>query len=166
MTGVQTCALPISAKDEAFIAKVVALADKPLQDAYQIRSKQARTQATRAVTAGTIAALQADGTVFDKVNLDNVLFDIEARIVRSQILSGEPRIDGRDTRTVRQIEIRNGVLPRAHAPGFAGGERRHVVVHHEMFGELTGQCIDALRVACGAECGNDQGLGFATREQC
>jgi hypothetical protein len=57
-----------------------------------------------------VASLQGDNVAFDKVALDNVLFDIEARIVRSQILAGEPRIDGRDTRTVRQIEIRNGVL--------------------------------------------------------
>ncbi|HBD32158.1 MAG TPA: hypothetical protein DC084_00985, partial [Cupriavidus sp.] len=43
-----------------------------------------------------------------------VLFDLEAKIVRGQILAGEPRIDGRDTRTVRPIEIRSSVLPRAH----------------------------------------------------
>jgi polyribonucleotide nucleotidyltransferase len=129
------------AKDEAFIAKVVALAEQPLRDAYQIRSKQARTQATRAVTAGAVAALQADGTVFDKVHLDNVLFDIEARIVRSQILGGEPRIDGRDTRTVRQIEIRNGVLPRAHGSAlFTRGETQALVI------ATLGTARDAQRI--------------------
>ena len=52
-----------------------------------------------------------------------MLFDIEARIVRSQILAGEPRIDGRDTRTVRPIEIRNSVLPRTHGSAlFTRGE--------------------------------------------
>ena len=116
------------AKDDAFIAKVGALAEKPLRDAYQIRSKQARTHATRAVTAATIASLQSEGAVFDKVNLDNVLFDIEAKIVRSQILAGEPRIDGRDTRTVRQIEIRNSVLPRVHGSAlFTRGETQALV---------------------------------------
>lgn len=50
----------------------------------------------------------------DGVTVDNILFDLEARLVRSQILNGEPRIDGRDTRTVRPISIRLGVLPRAH----------------------------------------------------
>src|SRR5689334_4613129 len=80
------------AKDEAFIGKVTALAEEKLRAAYQIRSKQARTQATRAVTSETVAALEAEGGAFDKVKLDNVLFDIEARIVRSQILAGEPRI--------------------------------------------------------------------------
>ncbi len=132
------------AKDEAFIAKVVALAEKALRDAYQIRSKQARTQATRAVTAATVASLQAEAVVFDKVHLDNVLFDIEARIVRSQILSGEPRIDGRDTRTVRQIEIRNGVLPRAHGSAlFTRGETQALVIA-TLGTDRDAQKIDAL----------------------
>ena len=115
-------------KDEPFIAKVTALAEGALREAYQIRSKQARTQATRAVTAATVASLQGEGVEFDKVNLDNVLFDIEAKIVRSQILAGEPRIDGRDTRTVRQIEIRNSVLPRVHGSAlFTRGETQALV---------------------------------------
>src|SRR4051812_19137843 len=83
-----------AAKDEAFIAKVTALAEDKLRAAYQIRSKQARTQATREVTAFTIGALTEEGVAVDKVKVDNILFDIEAKIVRSQILSGEPRIDG------------------------------------------------------------------------
>ena len=117
-----------AAKDEPFIAKVGALAEGPLREAYQIRSKQARTQATRAVTAATVASLQGEGVAFDKVHLDNVLFDIEAKIVRSQILAGEPRIDGRDTRTVRAIEIRNSVLPRAHGSSlFTRGETQALV---------------------------------------
>ncbi len=133
-----------AAKDDAFIAKVGALAEQPLRDAYQIRSKQARTHATRAVTAATVSALQADGAAFDKVNLDNVLFDIEAKIVRSQILSGEPRIDGRDTRTVRQIEIRNGVLPRVHGSAlFTRGETQ-VLVAATLGTSRDAQRIDAL----------------------
>ncbi|HWH82637.1 MAG TPA: polyribonucleotide nucleotidyltransferase [Burkholderiaceae bacterium] len=129
------------AKDEPFIAKVVALAEGPLREAYQIRSKQARTQATRAVTAATVASLQGEGVAFDKVALDNVLFDIEARIVRSQILAGEPRIDGRDTRTVRQIEIRNSVLPRAHGSAlFTRGETQALVA------ATLGTARDAQRI--------------------
>jgi len=132
------------AKDEPFIAKVTALAEGPLREAYQIRSKQARTQATRAVTAATVASLQGEGVAFDKVNLDNVLFDIEARIVRSQILAGEPRIDGRDTRTVRQIEIRNGVLPRVHGSAlFTRGETQALVAA-TLGTDRDAQKIDAL----------------------
>ena len=131
-------------KDEPFIAKVVALAEGPLREAYQIRSKQARTQATRAVTAATVASLQGDGVVFDKVALDNVLFDIEAKIVRNQILAGEPRIDGRDTRTVRAIEIRNGVLPRVHGSAlFTRGETQALVAA-TLGTDRDAQKIDAL----------------------
>src|SRR5687768_6377968 len=132
------------AKDEAFIGKVTVLAEEKLRAAYQIRSKQARTQATREVTATTIAALTAEGAEFDKVKVDNVLFDIEARIVRSQILSGEPRIDGRDTRTVRNIEIRNGVLPRVHGSAlFTRGETQALVAA-TLGTDRDSQRIDAL----------------------
>ena len=131
-------------KDEAFIAKVGALAEEPLRAAYQIRSKQARTVATREVTAKTLAALGADGAAVDKVKVDNVLFDIEAKIVRSQILAGEPRIDGRDTRTVRQIEIRNSVLPRVHGSSlFTRGETQALVAA-TLGTDRDSQKIDAL----------------------
>jgi polyribonucleotide nucleotidyltransferase len=132
------------AKDEAFIAKITALAEEKLRAAYQIRSKQARTQATREATAATLAALLEEGVAFDKVKVDNVLFDIEAKIVRSQILSGEPRIDGRDTRTVRQIEIRNSVLPRVHGSAlFTRGETQAVVAA-TLGTDRDSQKIDAL----------------------
>ena len=132
------------AKDEAFISQVCALAEEPLRAAYQIRSKQARTQATREVTANTLAALAATGAAVDKVKVDNVLFDIEAKIVRSQILAGEPRIDGRDTRTVRQIEIRNSVLPRVHGSSlFTRGETQALVAA-TLGTDRDSQKIDAL----------------------
>ncbi len=132
------------AKDEPFIAKVNTLADDAMRAAYQIRSKQARTQATREVTAKTLAALAADGVAVDKVKVENVLFDIEAKIVRSQILSGEPRIDGRDTRTVRAIEIRNGVLPRVHGSAlFTRGETQALVAA-TLGTDRDSQKIDAL----------------------
>ena len=129
------------AKDEAFIAKVNALAEEPLRAAYQIRSKQARTQACRQAYAAAKDALKAEGAAFDEVKLEALLFDIEARIVRSQILAGEPRIDGRDTRTVRQIEIRNSVLPRAHGSSlFTRGETQALVA------ATLGTARDAQRI--------------------
>lgn len=132
------------AKDEPFIAKIGALAEDKLRTAYQIRSKQARTHATREVTAFVLGALTEEGVAFDKVKVDNVLFDIEAKIVRSQILSGEPRIDGRDTRTVRQIEIRNGVLPRVHGSAlFTRGETQALVAA-TLGTDRDSQKIDAL----------------------
>jgi len=132
------------AKDEPFIAQVSAHAEASLRAAYQIRSKQARTQATRDAYASAKAALTAAGTEFDPVKVDNLLFDIEAKIVRSQILSGEPRIDGRDTRTVRPIEIRTGLLPRVHGSAlFTRGETQALVAA-TLGTERDSQRIDAL----------------------
>lgn len=132
------------AKDEAFIGKVNALAEEKIKAAYQIRSKQTRTQATREAYAGVKAALTAEGVAFDPIKVDNLLFDIEARTVRGQILAGEPRIDGRDTRTVRPIEIRTGVLPRTHGSAlFTRGETQALVVA-TLGTDQDSQRIDAL----------------------
>ena len=132
------------AKDEDFIAKVNAAAEEKLRAAYQIRSKQARTQALREANAAVKADLTAQGVEFDAVKLDNLLFEAEARIVRGQILAGEPRIDGRDTRTVRPIEIRNSVLPRTHGSAlFTRGETQALVVT-TLGTERDAQRIDAL----------------------
>ena len=132
------------AKNEPFIAQVTGLAEEKLRAAYQIRSKQARTEACRAAYASVKEALKAAGTEFDGVDVDNLLFEIEARIVRSQILAGEPRIDGRDTRTVRAIEIRNGVLPRTHGSAlFTRGETQALVAT-TLGTDRDAQLIDAL----------------------
>ena len=131
-------------KDEALTAKVGALAEEKIKAAYQIRNKQTRTQACREVYASAKAGLKEQCVEFDGVKVDNMLFDIEARIVRSQILAGEPRIDGRDTRTVRPIEIRNGVLPRTHGSAlFTRGETQALVVT-TLGTERDAQRIDAL----------------------
>ncbi len=132
------------AKDEALIAKVGALAQDKLAAAYLIRNKQARTQACRSAYAEVMAGLKADGIEFDAVKVEGMLFDIEAGLVRGQILAGEPRIDGRDTRTVRAIEIRNGVLPRTHGSAlFTRGETQALVVT-TLGTERDAQHIDAL----------------------
>ena len=131
-------------KDELLIAKVGAIANDKLAAAYQIRNKQARTRACREAYAVVMADLKLDGVEFDSVKVEGMLFDIEARIVRSQILAGEPRIDGRDTRTVRPIEIRNSVLPRTHGSAlFTRGETQALVVT-TLGTERDAQRIDAL----------------------
>ena len=132
------------AKDEPLIAKIDVLAKDKLVAAYQIRNKQARTQACRTAYSEVMAALKAEGAEFDKVAIEGLLFEIEAKIVRSQILAGEPRIDGRDTRTVRAIEIRNSVLPRTHGSAlFTRGETQALVVT-TLGTERDAQRIDAL----------------------
>ena len=132
------------AQDTALVEKVEALGRAKLEAAYQERNKQVRTQALRATYADVMAGLNADGIAFDSVNVEGLVHDIEAKIVRGQILAGEPRIDGRDTRTVRPIEIRNGVLPRTHGSAlFTRGETQALVVT-TLGTERDAQRIDAL----------------------
>ncbi len=132
------------AKDLPLIAKVGELAQAKLAAAYQLRNKQARTHACREAYAVVMADLKEAGVAFDSVKVEGMLFDIEAGLVRSQILAGEPRIDGRDTRTVRPIEIRNGVLPRTHGSAlFTRGETQALVVT-TLGTDRDAQRIDAL----------------------
>ncbi|MCX7058621.1 MAG: polyribonucleotide nucleotidyltransferase, partial [Proteobacteria bacterium] len=84
------------------------------------------------------------GTVLEGNEVKDVFFSLESKIVRSQILDGEPRIDGRDTRTVRPITIRTGVLPRTHGSAlFTRGETQALVVATLGTGR-DAQIIDAL----------------------
>ena len=137
------------AKNEPLIAKVKELAQAGLEAAYQTREKQARTVQLRALTASVKSQLAEQAAAAgesnpDNVLVDNILFDIEAQIVRGQILAGEPRIDGRDTRTVRPIEIRLGVLPRAHGSAlFTRGETQALVIA-TLGTKQDEQIIDAL----------------------
>ncbi|MGE4369096.1 MAG: polyribonucleotide nucleotidyltransferase [Burkholderiaceae bacterium] len=121
-------------RNEALVRAVTAAAEEGLAAAYQIRNKQERTTKLREVYADVKVKLAEHAAakeepVPDSVEVDNIMFDLESRIVRGQILSGEPRIDGRDTRTVRPISIRLGVLPRAHGSAlFTRGETQALVV--------------------------------------
>jgi polyribonucleotide nucleotidyltransferase len=138
-----------AAKNEALIACVASAAQGPLNAAYQTRQKQERTTQLRQVYSDVHAKLAAEATEqgtpkHDGVVVDNILFDLEARIVRTQILSGEPRIDGRDTRTVRPISIRMGVLPRVHGSAlFTRGETQALVIA-TLGTKQNEQVIDAL----------------------
>ncbi|MDX8379734.1 MAG: polyribonucleotide nucleotidyltransferase [Gallionella sp.] len=130
------------AKDEALIAQISAVAEADLKRAYAIRSKQERTDAISAIHSKVMAAVSAD---LDRNSVNELFGALEAKIVRGQILSGEPRIDGRDTRTVRQITIRNSVLPRTHGSAlFTRGETQAIVV--ATLGSMRdAQKVDALQ---------------------
>ena len=117
------------AKNEALISQIAELAYADLQKAYAIRSKQERTMAIAAIQSKVMAAVAVDFAEAEKNQVNDLFSALEAKIVRGQILSGEPRIDGRDTRTVRPISIRNGVLPRTHGSSlFTRGETQAIVV--------------------------------------
>ena len=121
-------------KNEALISRVTQLAEAKLREAFATKEKQARTDKLRQISSEVSAALAAEAAAAgtstpDSADVGNVMFDLESKIVRSQILDGEPRIDGRDTRTVRPITIRTSVLPRTHGSAlFTRGETQALVV--------------------------------------
>ncbi len=117
-------------KDEALVARIAGFSEAKLRDAFQIKQKQARSQTIDAIWKELFAELKVgepEGPSSQTVK--DICFNLESKIVRSQILEGEPRIDGRDTRTVRPIAIRTSVLPRAHGSAlFTRGETQAMVV--------------------------------------
>ena len=117
-------------QDASLTDKVAQIAEADLCAAFDLKQKQARTEAVNKVweKVNTEMAIDSEGGP-DKQAVKKVYFDLESKIVRTRILNGEPRIDGRDTRTVRPISIRNSVLPRTHGSAlFTRGETQALVV--------------------------------------
>ena len=135
-----------AARDEGLVARLTAMAEADTRDAYGIREKQARSQRVDEIRRRVVTALCTEAAEpADERTVKNLFSDLEARIVRNQILDGEPRIDGRDTRTVRPISIRTGVLPRAHGSAlFTRGETQALVVA-TLGTARDEQIIDALQ---------------------
>ncbi|HNZ56065.1 MAG TPA: polyribonucleotide nucleotidyltransferase, partial [Methylophilaceae bacterium] len=132
--------------DTALIEKVASLAAADINAAFQIKAKGARSAKLEEITNRVLAELITEETSTTEANkIKNEIFNLEAKTVRSQILNGEPRIDGRDTRTVRPISIRTGVLPRTHGSAlFTRGETQALVVATLGTGRDE-QTIDALQ---------------------
>ena len=122
------------------------LADTALQDAYRITQKQVRMTQVDAIRERVCSELiTADMDTTQQNAVKDLFHEREAKVVRSRILGGEPRIDGRDTRTVRPITIRTGVLPRAHGSAlFTRGETQALVVA-TLGTARDAQKIDALQ---------------------
>ncbi len=122
---------PPAGKDE-LAATVRELGEGPLREAYKETIKQVRQEKISAAKAGIVAALEADeSNDQDLVGavLSDILKSLESDIVRRDILDTGMRIDGRDTKTVRQIAVEVGVLPRAHGSAlFTRGETQALVV--------------------------------------
>ncbi len=132
-------------KDVALVAKITELAGNDLQQAYAVRQKQARTTQVDGIRARVVDALLAADATLQKNHANDLFSALEAKIVRGQILNGDPRIDGRDTRTVRPITIRTGVLPRVHGSAlFTRGETQALVVA-TLGTARDAQKIDALQ---------------------
>ncbi len=132
-------------KDDALIARIAEMAEIDLQAAYSVRQKQARTVQVDAIRGRVLGALTAADSSLQKNHLNELFGALEAKIVRGRILNGDPRIDGRDTRTVRPITIRTGVLPRTHGSVlFTRGETQALVVA-TLGTARDAQKIDALQ---------------------
>ena len=132
--------------DHEIIAKVAELAAADIHSAFQIKTKSARSTKLDEIKNRVISTLITDETSTNDANkIKAEIFNLEAKTVRTQILNGEPRIDGRDTRTVRPISIRTGVLPRTHGSAlFTRGETQALVVVTLGTGRDE-QVIDALQ---------------------
>ena len=117
-------------KDEALAARIAELAENDLNAAFRIKQKQARSEAIDNLWKRIFDEVGVGAENGPDANaVKEICFALESKIVRGQILNGEPRIDGRDTRTVRPITIRPGILPRAHGSAlFTRGETQALVV--------------------------------------
>jgi len=132
--------------DTALIEKVAAIAAADVNAAFQIKAKGPRSAKLDEIKNRVMSELITEATSTEDANkIKTEFFNLEAKTVRSQILNGEPRIDGRDTRTVRPITVRTGVLPRTHGSAlFTRGETQALVVVTLGTGRDE-QVIDALQ---------------------
>ena len=126
-------------------AKVKELAGGIVAEAFKIRSKQERTVKLGEAWTALESALITEETSTLEVNEIRTLFKhLEGEVVRGQILDGQPRIDGRDTRTVRPIDIQTSVLPRTHGSSlFTRGETQALATA-TLGTQRDEQIIDAL----------------------
>ena len=117
------------AKDETLSSRITQTAESDLRSAFQLKQKQARSEKIDDIWKRVFAELGVGTEGGPEANaVKEICFALESKIVRGQILSGEPRIDGRNTRTVRPISIRTGLLPRAHGSAlFTRGETQALV---------------------------------------
>ncbi|MCB4810602.1 polyribonucleotide nucleotidyltransferase [Methylovorus menthalis] len=134
------------AENTALIEKITTIASADINAAYQIKSKGARSSKLDEIKSRVLGELITEATSTEEANeIKSILHNLEAKVVRGQILNGEPRIDGRNTRTVRPITIRTGVLPRTHGSAlFTRGETQALVVATLGTGRDE-QIIDALQ---------------------
>jgi polyribonucleotide nucleotidyltransferase len=130
-------------RDETLATKVSDACLAELTSAYQTSEKLARQEAVAAVRTQTVEALATeDGPAAADVSAE--FSRLEKSLVRGKILQGEPRIDGRDTKTVRPIFIRTNVLPRVHGSSlFTRGETQAIVATTLGTGR-DAQIIDAI----------------------
>lgn len=137
-------------KNKNLYNRVIELAGIKIGEAYRITEKQARYARIDEIKEGIFASLMASGENFDENEVDNIIADLEKNIVRWRIIAGELRIDGREKDMVRALDIRTGVLPRAHGSSlFTRGETQALVTatlgterDAQIVDELTGENVN------------------------
>ena len=134
--------------DDALVAAVSEAAEADITAAYQIADKMERYGRINEITAGVVEKLttaeEGDAPCWSEADIQGAMDKLKKKVVRSRILAGEKRIDGRDTTTVRPITVRTGVLPRTHGSAlFTRGETQAIVVTTLGSGR-DAQIIDAL----------------------
>jgi polyribonucleotide nucleotidyltransferase len=135
----------VAAVNNPLETALAAKAEAALADAYKITEKQARRNRIQEIKDAAVGALAAgEGAAYTADDVEKEFGNLEYRLVRRRVLAGDPRIDGRDMKTVRPISIRTGVLPRTHGSAlFTRGETQALVVTTLGTGR-DAQIIDAL----------------------
>ncbi|MGR5238388.1 polyribonucleotide nucleotidyltransferase [Vibrio alfacsensis] len=131
-------------------AKIADLAEARLTEAYQITEKMARYEQVGAIKSDVVAAILAEDEEQDEMEIKKMLGSLEKNVVRSRIIAGHPRIDGREKDMVRALDVRTGVLPRTHGSAlFTRGETQAIVTatlgtqrDAQIIDELTGERKD------------------------
>ncbi len=133
------------AEDAELTAAVAEQASSGISDAYQITDKVERQSAVGAAKDAAVGALAgADDARWSAEDVKGALYKLEKNTVRQRVIKGEPRIDGRDTKTVRPIDVEVGILPRAHGSAvFTRGETQAIVATTLGTGR-DAQIIDAI----------------------
>ncbi|MDA3979450.1 polyribonucleotide nucleotidyltransferase [Gallibacterium sp. AGMB14963] len=141
------------AKNEILINRIKELSEARLGEAYRITEKQARYEQIDAIKADVCATILAENSEDETITegkIIDIIHELESRVVRSRILAGEPRIDGRTVDTVRALDICTGVLPRTHGSAiFTRGETQALAIttlgterDAQIIDELTGERAD------------------------
>ncbi len=119
------------AKNQPLIDKIEALAAAELGDAYRITEKAKRYERIGEIKAALVAKLAeelAEGESLKDTEVGEIFHNLESKVVRSRIIKGEPRIDGREPDMVRNLSVMTGVLPRTHGSSlFTRGETQALV---------------------------------------
>ncbi len=132
-------------EDEALNAAVESATGAAINEAYQQSDKMARYSQIEEITANALGQLaDGDDAQWSEDEVKGAIGKIKKRTVRGRVIAGEPRIDGRDTKTVRPIAVRTGILPRTHGSAlFTRGETQAIVTA-TLGTERDSQIVDAL----------------------